>query len=79
MFIGKSKNHAANVSLVYDPNTNCISPQFHLVHDNEFHTVTSSSSNTLPPNWKEAFSTDHYAEDPNFNAPLTANVNNKDV
>ena len=79
MFLGKSRNHASNASLVYDPNENFISPQFHLVHDDEFHTVIRSNPNTLPPNWKENFIIDHYADAPSFDTPLKAIVSNKDT
>ena len=36
VFIGKSRQHAGNVSLVHDPSTNFVSPSFHLVHDDDF-------------------------------------------
>ena len=53
--------------------------QFYIVHNDKFHTVTRSGSNTLPPNWKEAFNTDHYAEDPSFDTPFQATINDKKI
>ena len=76
-FIGKSREHASNVSLVFKPVTNHISPQFHIVHDDDFQTVSPSGSNSLPLNWKEVFEIDHYANDQNFQTPLEAKVNDK--
>lgn len=49
VFIGKSHQHASNVSLVYIPKTNFLKPQFHLVHDDEFQTVAPNNNNSLPP------------------------------
>ena len=50
VFIGKSKEHASNVSLVFNPATNHISPQFHIAHDDDFQTISPSGSNSLPLN-----------------------------
>ena len=49
------------------------------LYDDEFHTINGSSSNTLPPDWKEVFNVIHYAEDPSFDEPLKAKINNKDI
>ena len=48
VFLGKSKNHASNVSLILDPHTNFIKPQFHLVHDDDFLIVSTTTENVLP-------------------------------
>ena len=39
IYLGKSPQHAKNVSLVLNRNTGLVSPQFHVVHDNNFDTV----------------------------------------
>ena len=39
IYIGRSPQHAQNVSLVLDRNSGLVSPQFHVVHDNDFDTV----------------------------------------
>ena len=39
IYIGRSPQHARNVSLVLDRNSGLVSPQFHVEHDNEFDTV----------------------------------------
>ena len=77
VFIRKSKEHASNVSLVFNPATNHISPQFHIVHDNDFQTVSPSGSNSLPLNWKEVFEVDHYIDDVNFTTPLESKISDK--
>ena len=75
----KVKESCINVSLVYHPNINFISLQFHLIHDDEFHVVASSNPNTLPLNWKENFITEHYADNQAFNTPLKATILNKNI
>ena len=40
-FLGRSKKHAGSVGLIRNLNTGAISPQFHVVYDNDFTTVDS--------------------------------------
>ena len=47
VFIRKSKEHTSNISLVFNPATNHISLQFHVVHDDHFQTISPSGSNSL--------------------------------
>ena len=47
-----------------------MSPQFHLVHDDDFQTITQSGSNALPPNWRDVFDTHYHTDDENFQNPL---------
>jgi hypothetical protein len=39
VYIGHSPHHASNVILVYNPKTRLVSPQYHVVHDENFDTV----------------------------------------
>ena len=66
VFLGKSRQHASNVSLVHDPSTHHIFPQFHVTHDDDYQTVAISNSNKSPSNWKEAFTIDHQAHNTHF-------------
>ena len=75
MFISKSRENAASVSLILNPETNFVSSNFHIVHYDNFQTIVSNANN-LPPNWKEIFDTDHYANDENFTVPLKATLPN---
>ena len=50
VFVEKSCEHASNVSLVLNPDTNFISLQFHIVHNDDFQTVSLSGINSLPLN-----------------------------
>ena len=50
VFISKSRQHTTNVSLVHNLSTNFINLQFHIVHDNNFQTVTSANLNSLLKN-----------------------------
>ena len=79
VFLGKSRQHASNVSLVYDPSTHHISPQFYLVHDDEFQTVSSSNNNELPNDWKDILAISHYSDDEHFTSPLQATIDDKSI
>jgi hypothetical protein len=54
IYLGPSPNHARSVSLVLNPTTGHVSPQFHLRHDDFFETVTGRATDfTAPPaHWK---------------------------
>ena len=49
MYLGKSPNHAMNVSLVMNIRNGLVSPQFHVQHDNRFDTV---SQNRYESTWQ---------------------------
>ncbi|KAL7447818.1 hypothetical protein ACHAXS_000095, partial [Conticribra weissflogii] len=51
IYVGCSPNHAGNVALVLNPKTGLVSPQFHVVFDDEFTTVPHLRKGTVPPNW----------------------------
>ena len=54
MYLGRSPVHASNVALVLNLNTGHVSPQYHLVFDDEFSTVKYLTSNNIPlPNWAD--------------------------
>ena len=55
IYLGKSRHHAGNVSLVLNIKTRHVTPQFHLVFDDNFTTVNKNSNNTIPSNWKQLF------------------------
>ena len=77
MFMGLSPNHASSVPLVLNPETGAITPQFHVVFDDWFETI-SVDPTTLPdfstPEWTQLFgdSLDHFHhtddEDPHDNS-----------
>jgi hypothetical protein len=51
IYIGCSPLHVANVSLIINPRTGHISPQFHVVYNDEFTTVQYLCTATVPPHW----------------------------
>ena len=53
VYLGHSPLHAGNVVLVWNPTTGRVSPQYHVVFDNNFTTVPYMEAGTLPPNWQE--------------------------
>ena len=52
VYLGHSPCHAGSVALVLNPKTLHISPQFHVVFDDEFTTVPYLTGQETPPNWK---------------------------
>ena len=50
IYIGHSTFHAGSVALVLNPATGHVSPQFHVVFDDEFSTVPFMREVTIPPN-----------------------------
>ena len=53
VYLGHSPFHAGSVALVWNPSTGRVSPQFHVVFDDDFSTVSYMEAGTIPPNWKE--------------------------
>ena len=52
IYLGHSPCHAGSVALVLNLKTGLVSPQFHLVFDDEFTTVPYlNSTDDTPPNW----------------------------
>eukprot|EP00957_Ditylum_brightwellii_P013638 1028515-Ditylum_brightwellii.AAC.1 len=51
VYLGHSLHHAGNIALVLNLQTGHMSPQYHLVFDNEFTTVPYMNSAETPPNW----------------------------
>ena len=60
MFVGFSRVHSSDVPLVLNTRTGYISPQYHVVFDDTFSTVTSHASYEEPPSfWNEIDLVDH--------------------
>jgi hypothetical protein len=68
VYVGRSLQHAGNIPVVYNPATTHISPQFHVVHEDQFTTVASTSRSFPDDFYNELFHTakwhhtDAYAE-----------------
>jgi hypothetical protein len=45
IYLGHSKQHTHNVALIYNIKTSHVTPQFHLVFNEEFTTITPSNVN----------------------------------
>ena len=52
VYLGRSPHHSGNVALVLNPRTGNVSPQYHVVFDDEFTTITCGPEKP-PPNWTE--------------------------
>jgi len=53
VYCGHSPFHAGNVALVFNPKTGLISPQYHVVFDDEFSTVPYMERGEVPPHWPQ--------------------------
>lgn len=53
IYVGHSPMHAGNVALVLNPRTGLISPQFHVIFDDDFSTVSHLRAGTVPTNWAQ--------------------------
>ena len=53
IYLGHSPCHADSVALVLNPRTGNVSPQFHVVFDDDFSTVSHMRHGTVPVHWKE--------------------------
>ena len=43
IYLGQSREHASNVSYVLNPSTDHISPQYHVIYDDDFATVSAQT------------------------------------
>jgi hypothetical protein len=50
IYVGQSKHHSSNVALVYNPRTQLVSPQYHLIYDEGFETVSSANPVAIEKN-----------------------------
>jgi hypothetical protein len=55
VYLGHSPFHAGSVALVFNPSTGHVSPQFHVVFDDDFSTVPFMEKGEVPPNWDELY------------------------
>jgi len=55
VYVGHSTHHSGNVVLVYNPDTGHVSPQFHVVMDNGFTTVSKGNRAKTKRNMDKAF------------------------
>jgi hypothetical protein len=55
IYLGFSPNHASSVPLVLSTTTGLVSPQYHVVFDDNFTTTTSFKENQVPTNWIDLF------------------------
>ena len=53
MYLGHSPFHAGSVAFVFNPRTGHVSPQYHVVFDNNFLTVPFMDNGMVPPHWAD--------------------------
>ena len=55
IYLGHSPNHASTVPLILNIRTGLVSPQYHIIYDDQFMTTSCLQTNTLPTHWNELF------------------------
>ena len=53
IYVGHSPAHADSVELFLNPKTGLVSPQYHVVYDDQLITVHHMRDLTVPPNWAQ--------------------------
>ncbi len=53
VYLGHSPFEAGSVALVYNPSTGHVSPQYHVVFDDDFTMVPCMEAGTIPPHWSD--------------------------
>ena len=53
IYVGRSPSHASNVGLILNPRTGHVSPQYHVVYDDDFTTVPYLHTAAVPLHWAE--------------------------
>jgi len=53
VYLGHSPFHAGSVALIFNPKTARVSPQYHVVFDDDFTTVPCMERGEVPPNWAD--------------------------
>ena len=53
VYLGHSPFHSGSIALVWDTNTDQVSPQLHVVFDDEFSTVPYMVASIIPLNWEK--------------------------
>ena len=53
IYLGNSPAHAGSVALLLNPKSGLVSPQFYVVYDDQFSTVSYMRDFAVPPNWAQ--------------------------
>jgi len=53
VYLGHSPHHAGSVALILNLTTGHVSPQYHVIFDDDFTTIEHLRSGTVPTNWAE--------------------------
>ena len=53
IYLRHSPAHSGSVALVLNPKSGLVSPQFHVVYDDQFSTVLYMRDFAVPPNWAQ--------------------------
>ena len=57
IYLGMSPEHASNVALIYNPSTGYVSPQYHVVYNDDFTCVSTTKRPDMQSLWETLFKT----------------------
>ena len=57
IYLGMSPKHASNVALIYNPETGFVSPQYHVVFDDEFTSIQLTPDIDMKDIWTDLYFT----------------------
>ena len=65
IYVGHLPSHAGSVALVLNPRTGHVSPQYHVVFDDLFTTVSFMKKSEVPPHWSDLVqkSAEHFTDE----------------
>ena len=72
VYLGLSPDHASNVGLIYNITTRHVSPQYHVVYDDDFTSVTHKTSPTWPKIFDRLYQTSRDEPPDGFIPPATS-------
>ena len=53
IYVGHSPAHIGSIGLVLNPKTGLVSPQYHVIYDDQFSTVSYMRDLSVRPNWEQ--------------------------
>ena len=62
VYLGHSPNHASSIGLILNLDTGHVSPQFHVIYDDDFSTVDDLAAGSEPEKWKFLYKTQFEVE-----------------
>ena len=73
VYLGISPFHANSVALVLNPKTGHVSPQYHVIFDDDYSTLSYMRQSKIPPHWKKMITKSSKVISPDYSHQVTEN------